>query len=213
MRLTAEQLEGRCVPRPVPPAYFGLREEVARFVEGFAAVGRVTDMVEVGAAHKLGKSSTAAASHPSHVSALPTGKASSLQVWLLLLCATESMIMTMSCLLAYAGTVCWQCLSGLASRHLAAERQRMGGTPGPAVHGIPRYTTACTGGSSTFQACNISVIMKLPWDGGQCCAHCGCAMRMCFWVLLSPPNISCAMLRKLASLPAMFWQETYSSCD
>ena len=35
------------MPRPVPPAYLALREEVARFAEGFAAAGRVAEIVQV----------------------------------------------------------------------------------------------------------------------------------------------------------------------
>jgi hypothetical protein len=50
VREAAERLEGRCVPRPMPPAYLALREEVARFLEGFAAVGRVAEMVQVDSA-------------------------------------------------------------------------------------------------------------------------------------------------------------------
>ncbi|GAB4814208.1 hypothetical protein N2152v2_001254 [Parachlorella kessleri] len=57
LREAAERLEGRCVPRPVPPAYLALREEVARFAEGFAAAGRVAATVQ-----NLATGSSAAAS-------------------------------------------------------------------------------------------------------------------------------------------------------
>lgn len=53
-RLTAErldeearQLEMHCVPRPSPPAYFELRREVERFVEGVAGIDTVLSLSQV----------------------------------------------------------------------------------------------------------------------------------------------------------------------
>lgn len=45
---SAEKLEGRCVPRPVPPVYFDLRDEVVRFVDGLASTARMLPLIEVG---------------------------------------------------------------------------------------------------------------------------------------------------------------------